>query len=59
MAELVKAYLANHPEPGVFEFLRHGYQQLWDRHGGIVGVVIPRPKLLPVGWATRQAAQAR
>jgi hypothetical protein len=60
MAELVKDYLADHPDPGVFDFLRHGYQQLWDRHGGIVGVVIPRPKLLPVGWATqRQAARDR
>ena len=60
MAGLVKEYLADHPEPGVFDFLRHGYQQLWDRHGGITGAVVPRPKLLPVGWATtRQAARGR
>lgn len=58
MAELVKEYLADHPEPGLFEFLRYGYQQLWNRHGGITGVVVPRPKLLPVGWGmTRAAAQ--
>jgi hypothetical protein len=56
MAELVREYLDGHPEPGVFDFLRHGYQHLWDRHGGITGVVVPRPKLLPVGWATARAA---
>lgn len=56
MAELVKEYLAEHPEPGLFDFLRHGYQQLWNRHGGITGVVVPRPKLLPVGWNTNRAA---
>ncbi len=56
MAELVKEYLADHPEPSVFSFLRAGYRELWDRHGGIVGVVVPRPKLLPVGWTTARAA---
>ena len=59
MAELVRDYLAGHPEPELFDFLRHGSQQLWDRHGGITGVVVPRPKLLPVGWVTRQAAHGR
>ncbi len=59
MAELVKEYLADHPEPELFEFLRLGHLELWERHGGITGVVVPRPKLLPVGWLTRQAAQAR
>ncbi len=56
MAKLAKVYLAEHPEPELFEFLRFNSQELWDRHGGIRGVVVPRPKLLPVGWLTRQAA---
>jgi hypothetical protein len=56
MAELVDDYLAEHPEPGAFEFLRTSYRELWDAHGGISGVVVPRPKLLPVGVASRQAA---
>jgi hypothetical protein len=56
MAKLAKAYLADHPEPELFEFLRFSSQELWDRHGGIRGVVVPRPKLLPVGWLARQAA---
>ena len=56
MEELVKEYLADHPEPEVFHFLRSGYRELWDDHGGITGVVVPRPKLLPVGCATARAA---
>jgi len=56
MAELVKDYLAEHPEPDMFDFLRLGYRELWDQHGGITGVVVPRPKLLPVGLATTRAA---
>jgi hypothetical protein len=56
MAELVDEYLTAHPEPGAFDFLRRSYRELWDAHGGITGVVVPRPKLLPVGVASRQAA---
>lgn len=56
MAELVKDYLADHPDPSAFNFLRAGYRELWDRHGGIVGVVVPRPKLLPVGRTPARAA---
>jgi hypothetical protein len=51
MSELVKEYLADHPEPGIFSFLNRGSRELWDRNGGITGSVIPRPKLLPVGRA--------
>jgi hypothetical protein len=57
MAELVNDYLADHPEPEAFHFLRSSYRELWDAHGGITGVVVPRPKLLPVGDAAREAAQ--
>lgn len=56
MAELVKTYLAEHPDPDVFGFLRSGYRDLWDTNGGIMGVVVPRPKLLPVGRAPVRAA---
>jgi hypothetical protein len=48
MGELARAYLAGHPAPAVFDFLRHGYADLWRRHGGVTGVLVPRPKLLPV-----------
>src|SRR5262245_27665114 len=60
MAELVKEYVADHQEPEVFDFLKAGYRELWDRHGGIRGVVVPRPKLLPVGrTAARSAARSQ
>jgi hypothetical protein len=59
MMELVKDYLTDHPAPEVFQFLRHGYRELWETHGGITGVVVPRPKLLPVGCATARAAARR
>ncbi len=60
MGELVSEYLAGHPDPAVFRFLRSGYRELWDAHGGITGVIVPRPKLLPVGCATvRAAARSR
>jgi predicted metallopeptidase len=48
MARLVKAYLADHPDPGVYDFLKLGYADLWRGHGGITGVVVPRPKLVPI-----------
>jgi hypothetical protein len=56
MAALARQYAEDHPEPDLFAFLNHGYRELWDRHGGIVGAVVPRPKLLPVGLATATAA---
>jgi hypothetical protein len=59
MMELVKDYLADHPDPEVFQFLRLSYRDLWDTHGGITGVIVPRPKLLPVGCAAARAARRR
>jgi hypothetical protein len=56
MAELVKNYLVDHPMPEVFQFLRLGYKQLWETHGGIKGVIVPRPKLLPVGRTPARSA---
>lgn len=59
MGTLAREYLADHDQPEVFDFLRFNYRELWEKHGGIRGVIVPRPKLLPVGWATRQAAKRR
>jgi predicted metallopeptidase len=59
MEELVRAYLSDHPDPAAFRFLRSGYRELWDTHGGVTGVVVPRPKLLPVGSAVARAARSR
>jgi predicted metallopeptidase len=56
VAVLARQYVEDHPEPSLFTFLRAGYRELWDRHGGIVGTVVPRPKLLPIGWTPARAA---
>ncbi|MCI0699727.1 MAG: hypothetical protein L0241_01405 [Planctomycetia bacterium] len=56
MAELVKEYIADHPDAEMLDFLRLGYRELWEKHSGIKGVVVPRPKLLPVGLAATRAA---
>jgi hypothetical protein len=48
MAVFVGEYLNNHPNPEVYRFLRWGYDELWHYNGGITGVRVPRPKLLPV-----------
>ncbi|HJT75922.1 MAG TPA: putative metallopeptidase, partial [Gemmataceae bacterium] len=51
MAELARAYLASGPDPALHDFLRLTFAQLEQRHGGVVGVMVPRPKLVPVGGA--------
>ena len=48
MAELARAYLTGGPDPALHAFLRLDYAQLWQRHGSVVGVVVPRPKLVPL-----------
>ncbi len=48
MAKLARAYLQNGPDPALFSFLRLNFAQLQHRHGSVVGVVVPRPRLLPL-----------
>ena len=48
MARLAQAYLADRPEPALHDFLRLTFAQLRHRHGEVVGVMVPRPKLVPV-----------
>jgi hypothetical protein len=48
MAHLARVYLANGAEPALHGFLRLNFAQLQERHGSVVGVVVPRPKLVPV-----------
>jgi hypothetical protein len=47
MSALARAYLAGNPDSNVHAFLRLNFGQLLQRHGGILGVRIPRPKLIP------------
>jgi hypothetical protein len=51
MTRLVHEYLAGKPDPTITEFLHHDYADLWKRHGGVYGTVLPRPKLVPVSYA--------
>ncbi len=48
MAHLARAYLASKPESALHDFLRLNFAQLQHRHGSVVGIVVPRPKLLPL-----------
>jgi len=45
--DLMKQYRKGHDRPGLFAFLMERYRDLWLRHGGIRGVIVPRPRLLP------------
>jgi len=49
MAHLARAYLAGRPDPALHGFMRLSFRQLEKRHGSVVGVMVPRPKLVPVG----------
>lgn len=48
MAHLARAYLAGNPDPNLHGFLRLDFAQLLRRHGSVVGVTVPRPKLIPL-----------
>ena len=48
MADLARRYLSNGAEPSLHAFLRLNFAQLQQRHGSVVGVMVPRPKLVPV-----------
>jgi hypothetical protein len=51
MAAEARAYLATRPDPALHAFLRLSFSQLQHRHGSVVGVMVPRPKLLPLAAA--------
>ncbi|MFQ5732507.1 MAG: putative metallopeptidase [Planctomycetaceae bacterium] len=48
MEQLVDEYLALNPPPEHFAFLRSDYSTLEERHGGVMGLRVPVPKLIPV-----------
>jgi predicted metallopeptidase len=50
MGRLVKEYLANGADPARHAFLRLSFAQLCRRHGSVVGLRLPRPKLIPVAF---------
>ena len=48
MADLARAYLLTRPDPKLLAYLRFTFAQLQERHGSVVGVVVPRPKVIPL-----------
>ena len=48
MDRLVSDYLKNGADPTRSAFLRLSFAQLCQRHGAIVGLHLPRPKLVPI-----------
>jgi predicted metallopeptidase len=48
MADLARAYLSNGAQRDLSSFLRLNFAQLQKRHGNVVAVVVPRPRLLPI-----------
>lgn len=48
MAKLARVYLDTRPDPRLYGFLRCTFAQLQARHGAVTGVVVPRPKVIPL-----------
>ncbi len=48
MARMAREYLSGRPDPALYSFLRLNFAQLLHRHGSVVGVVVPRPRLVPI-----------
>ena len=48
MAVLVDQYMKLNPPPELFGFLKCRFSTLQKKHGGVVGLQIPIPKLIPV-----------
>jgi hypothetical protein len=57
MAALAREYLASKPDPALHGFLRLNFAQLQARHGSVIGVVVPRPKLVPVAGGKEREIQ--
>jgi hypothetical protein len=48
MVGYAREYLAGKPDPNMHAFLRMNFGQLQERHGAVTGVVVPRPKMIPL-----------
>jgi len=59
MADLCRRYLASRPDAALFNFLRLDFAQLQHRHGSVVSVVVPHPKIIPVGVRQPQPSSRR
>jgi hypothetical protein len=57
MADLARSYLSNGGDRGLHAFLRLDFAQLQMRHGSVLGVVVPRPRLLPIAVPQESARE--
>ncbi len=48
MVQYAREYLAGKPDPAMHGFLRMNFSQLQDRHRAVTGIVVPRPKMIPL-----------
>lgn len=48
MTELARSYLSSKPSKHLLDFFRLNFAQLELRHGQVTGIVVPRPKILPI-----------
>ncbi len=48
MDDLVNRYLAANPPETLYRFLQVSFRELTARHGSVVGIRVPIPKLLPL-----------
>lgn len=47
-SDLARKYLAGGPAPDLYDFLRYDFRSLVRRHGTVVGLQVPIPKLIPL-----------
>src|SRR5437899_411604 len=57
VADMVTTYLASGPDPDVYEFLRHNFDTLHTRHGGVVATTFRTFPSFPQRYIERAAAQ--
>lgn len=48
MEVFAREYLAMRPPEHLYDFLRFDFKELKKRHGGVVGLQVPIPKLIPI-----------
>ena len=56
MTHYAREYLACKPDPRLSDFLRMDFTQLQSRHGAVTGIVVPRPKIIPLVGSYASAA---
>jgi predicted metallopeptidase len=57
MNQLAREYVAGGADRRLHDFLRLNFAQLRHRHGEVLGVMVPRPKVVPLGQPLLQASR--